>query len=194
MSKQEATRLADALDDSFCPMCHQAAALLRQWPNGEPSRPDILERLTYHALERDDLTLGECLDYLARGWTKVRGRTERQMVLQVAALLAGGPDQSERIAALEAENAMLPCGHHASMMLMSAETGNPLYCEACDDKTGRRDAELVADEQRTRIAALESALEQAQEALGWHASACSEDSIPDATVDALRAIEEVRRG
>lgn len=34
--KTEATRLADALDDSLCPMCHQAAALLRRWPEGEP--------------------------------------------------------------------------------------------------------------------------------------------------------------
>ena len=41
MSKQEATRLADALDDSFCPMCHQAAALLRRWPEaGEPVEDD----------------------------------------------------------------------------------------------------------------------------------------------------------
>lgn len=57
----------------------------------EPARPDILERLSYHALERDDLTLDECLDYLAKGWAKVHGRTERQMVMQIHALLASSP-------------------------------------------------------------------------------------------------------
>ena len=40
-----------------------------------------------------------------------------------------------------AEPAM-PCGHHPSLMLHSAETGEPLYCELCDDKSGRKDAEL----------------------------------------------------
>lgn len=35
-----------------------------------------------------------------------------------------------------------PCGHHPSLMLHSAETGEPLYCELCDDKSGRKDAEL----------------------------------------------------
>ena len=33
------------------------------------------------------------------------------------------------------------CGHPESLALKSAETGEPLYCEACDDKAGRRDAE-----------------------------------------------------
>jgi hypothetical protein len=27
---------------------------------------------------------------------------------------------------------VLPCGHHPSLMLTSAETGEPLYCELCD--------------------------------------------------------------
>lgn len=34
-----------------------------------------------------------------------------------------------------------PCGHPESLTLKSAETGEPLYCEACDDKSGRHDAE-----------------------------------------------------
>jgi hypothetical protein len=33
------------------------------------------------------------------------------------------------------------CGHPLSMLVKSAETGEPLYCEACDDKSARRDAE-----------------------------------------------------
>jgi hypothetical protein len=57
----------------------------------EPTRPDIIERLTYHALERDDLTLDECLQVLADGYKRVRGRTDRQIVMQIASLLAAAP-------------------------------------------------------------------------------------------------------
>ncbi len=67
----------------------RAALASQQAVKGEPARPDILERLSYHTLERDDLTLDECLAYLAKGWAKVHGRTERQMVMQILALLAG---------------------------------------------------------------------------------------------------------
>ena len=37
----------------------------------------------------------------------------------------------------------LPCGHHHSLMLKSAETGEPLYCELCDLRTQYND--LLAD-------------------------------------------------
>jgi len=57
----------------------------------DASRPDIVERLTYHAHERDDMTLDDVLDYLASGWKKVHGRTERQLILQLCALLATRP-------------------------------------------------------------------------------------------------------
>ena len=63
----------------------------------EPVRPDILERLTYHAYERDDLTVSECLDVLTSCWAKVRGRTERQLVMQILALLAGAPAKSSDV-------------------------------------------------------------------------------------------------
>jgi hypothetical protein len=56
-----------------------------------------------------------------------------------------------------------PCGHPNSLLVKSAETGEPLYCEACDDKAGRRDAEareseLAAENQelRSRIAELKA--------------------------------------
>lgn len=51
------------------------------------------------------------------------------------------------------------------------------------------------DKHRALIAALRDRLarEAAEEALGWHASACGEGSIPDVTVEALRKIEEVRK-
>jgi len=68
----------------------------------EPSvRPDILERLTYHARERNDLSLDDCLNYLARGWYEVPGRTEREMVLQILSLLAGEQAEPSVRAALE---------------------------------------------------------------------------------------------
>lgn len=69
-----------------------------RWVQGVPDdacRPDILERLTYHALERDDLTLDDCLSYLANGWREVHGRTERNMVMQILSLLASAPQASK---------------------------------------------------------------------------------------------------
>lgn len=47
-----------------------------------------------------------------------------------------------------AERERLPCGHHHSLMLHSAETGRTLYCELCDDKSGRHDAERMEAELR----------------------------------------------
>lgn len=62
----------------------------------EPCRPDILEKLTYHRLERDDMTLDECLTYLQTGgWHKVRGRADYEMVLQLTELLAAAPTPPE---------------------------------------------------------------------------------------------------
>ena len=79
----------------------------------------------------------------------------------------------KRIKVLEASDALQPCGHPKSLVLHSAESGEPLYCEACDDKSGRRDAELRESELaaanvalRKRIAELENeAREQALQAL-----------------------------
>lgn len=58
----------------------------------EPLRPDIIEKLTYHQHERDDMTLDDVLSYLASGWKTVHGRTERQLILQLCGLLAGAPE------------------------------------------------------------------------------------------------------
>lgn len=90
--------LYDAAADEIERLRAQVAALEAR----EPRRPDLLERLSYHALERDDLTVEDCIEYLANGWTRVHGRTERQMVMQLLHLMAGGY-ASEREAALEAE-------------------------------------------------------------------------------------------
>lgn len=50
----------------------------------------------------------------------------------------------------------LACGHQASLMLKSAETGEPLYCELCDAQSGRRDAETMEAELRQKLAAMEA--------------------------------------
>lgn len=42
----------------------------------------------------------------------------------------------------------LLCGHHHSLMLKSAETGEPLYCELCDCISRRNDAEKMETEAR----------------------------------------------
>lgn len=78
---------------------HLHAAPVAQ--QAEPCRPDILERLTYHSLERDDLTLDDCLSYLAKGWYEVHGRTERQLVMQILALLAAAPEAPAQASAVD---------------------------------------------------------------------------------------------
>lgn len=65
-----------------------------QQPAQEPARPDIIEKLSYHKFERDDLTLDDCLSYLrTNGWHEVHGRNERQLILQLSELLAAQPAQ-----------------------------------------------------------------------------------------------------
>lgn len=44
----------------------------------------------------------------------------------------------------------LPCGHPASLMLTSAETGLPLYCELCDALGRARDGEAMEAEWRAK--------------------------------------------
>lgn len=93
---QEAAKLADdylALNAEVVALREQVAALTTaaRAAEPEPCRPDILERLTYHAYERDDLTIDECWSVLAEGWKKVHGRTERQMVMQIIGLIAASP-------------------------------------------------------------------------------------------------------
>lgn len=56
----------------------------------------------------------------------------------------------------------LPCGHPAQLLLKSAETGEPLYCELCDDKSGRRDAEARESELAAANATLRKRAEEAE--------------------------------
>jgi len=68
--------------------------------------PHIVEALSWHANERDDLTLDDAVDVIRHGWKKVHGRSERQLVLQIASLLASPPPSpqadKEVVAKLEA--------------------------------------------------------------------------------------------
>jgi hypothetical protein len=75
---------------------HRAAleaviALVKQHEAQEPVAPAILEALSYHGRERDDLTLEEAVSVIRTGWRTVSERTKRAMVLQIAALLAAQP-------------------------------------------------------------------------------------------------------
>jgi hypothetical protein len=75
-----------------------------------------------------------------------------------------GPDAELMAAIQQAQEAIAsaesPCGHPASLMLRSAETDEPLYCELCDDKSGRRDAETMEAELREQNAKYRAALAQ----------------------------------
>lgn len=64
-----------------------------------------------------------------------------------------------------AERATLPCGHPASLMLKSAETGADLYCKLCDAQSARRDAEEMEDELRAKLAEAEETIRNLSHAL-----------------------------
>jgi len=85
---------------------------------------------------------------------------QRDRITHLESELTQSLFQADRIAQLEADlaaaQAVLPCGHHNSLMLKSAETGEPLYCELCDCISRRNDAErmeqeAVADAERYRL-------------------------------------------
>lgn len=54
-------------------------------------RPHVLEKLSYYEGARDDMSLEECLSFLANGWKETPGRTTTQLVLQLTELLAAVP-------------------------------------------------------------------------------------------------------
>lgn len=56
--------------------------------------PHVLEKLSYHEGARWDMSLEECLSYLANGRKETPGRTHTQLVLQLTELLAAAPAQT----------------------------------------------------------------------------------------------------
>lgn len=110
----------------------------------ESVRPDVLEKLTYHKLERNDLTLENCLTYLQTGgWHKVLGRTDRQMVLQITELLAAAPapqpEQREPVAWREdikvlADMYAAKCSEFARSLALAKDDGSMSpVCAAAGD-------------------------------------------------------------
>lgn len=101
------------------------------------------------------------VESVLKGYPPSMARSDALLACKEVAAQAQG--LRERIKVLEASDALQPCGHPKSLVLQSAESGEPLYCEACDDKSGRRDAELRESELaaanvalRERIAELEA--------------------------------------
>ncbi|MES2958501.1 MAG: Lar family restriction alleviation protein [Pseudomonadota bacterium] len=96
----------------------------------QPAHPDIL----------DDLTLDDCLSFLAIGWKKVHGRTERQMVMQILALLSATPQpdasagaqretDSERVLRLMASGWLVAHNESWSALTDEANTATAWFCE-----------------------------------------------------------------
>ena len=82
----------------------------------------------------------------------------------------------------------LPCGHPAELMLASAETGEPLYCELCDAQSGRRDAETMEAELRAALAT-----QAAEIALAYDVERqlSEQNASLDAEVARLERVEEL---
>lgn len=79
---------------------------------------------------------------------------ERGLTQAVQMYTDAAGERDKALADLAAAQAVLPCGHHHSLMLESAETGEPLYCELCDCISRRNDAETMEAEARAEAAAL----------------------------------------
>ncbi|QAZ38464.1 hypothetical protein C1M51_02955 [Methylibium sp. Pch-M] len=75
------------------------------------------------------------VNWNAHLFVKIASNTRDDRYARHNATLAASPPAPAQ------PEALMPCGHPASLMLHSAETREPLYCESCDDKSGRADAE-----------------------------------------------------
>jgi len=78
---------------------HSLRLTLRPVRNPDPAaadncrRPDLLEKLTYHEGARHDMSLEDCMSFLADGWKETPGRSYTQLVLQLTELLAAAPSK-----------------------------------------------------------------------------------------------------
>jgi hypothetical protein len=54
----------------------------------------------------------------------------------------------------------MKCGHHQSLSINSAETGAYLYCDLCDAKGGRADAEQQERDLQWRVQVLRAAIQK----------------------------------
>jgi hypothetical protein len=74
------------------------------------------------------------------------------------------------------EPEFLPCGHHKSLLLKSAETGLPLYCDLCDARSAQRDAEEMEAKYAAQVEALEAVVKECLELSdNWPGIAYSDD-------------------
>jgi hypothetical protein len=101
MTEQErwerATNYANAEIKGWSTM--RPAHLVRQ-AQAEPVAPAILEAISWHARERDDLTLEEAVEAFRFGYKKVRQREDRAMLLQLIHLMASAPAGAQNAEAI----------------------------------------------------------------------------------------------
>lgn len=88
--------------------------------------------------------------------------------------------------------ALQPCGHPASLLLKSAETGEPMYCEACDDKSGRRDAEQREQDYAVEINRLRNVIQAACTGGLGHMIERWKVLFPDAPVPSVQPTAETK--
>lgn len=121
----------------------QAADAPAQAAAPDTVAPAILEALSWHGRERDDLTLEEAVKAFRFGYKEVRQRDDRAMLGQIIELLAGGP--ASAAAAPDAQPDL-----HAAIMNLPAGKALAAYlsspCCRFAYKEGHRDARHAAAE------------------------------------------------
>jgi hypothetical protein len=119
----------------------------------------IQEALSWHAGERDDLTLDESVEVIRHGWETVHGRSERQLVLQIAALLAQ-PVEGGLLKAMpaltdarikEIADKVLSDGYDESAINMFAreierEASGPVQIAVSEHSAAKNDSSLLSKE------------------------------------------------
>jgi hypothetical protein len=88
-----------------------AQEVTQQAAKTESEAPAILEAISWHAGERDDLTLEQAVEAFRFGYKKVRQREDRAMLLQLIHLMASAP-----VSAAKAETAEQAEGEQANVL------------------------------------------------------------------------------
>ena len=126
--------------------CSEAAVKCGECPDAAPQQAEAVPaamKVVLEAMRSDPDYAWSWHCNVAMAFVDAGGDhyTANQGAARFMRLLAGVEPAHELPEAPQQAEAVQACGHPMSLLLRSAESNEPLYCEACDDKSGRHDAE-----------------------------------------------------